>query len=178
MSLMFPKPVLRDKDDLRRTCRQCGKAFTKNSLSATLCRECADTKRAKRQKRRSTLRKASRRLRGRNNSLNDRDEQGKELLGYKHPRSFVRTDGSEVLYGIDWEKRVEEIAIRSGGICEVPLENGVGCGEEPVDPHHLKRRSKGRDDRASNLAFVSRSCHRLLDGRNPKFGEHDDQDGI
>lgn len=168
--LRFPKPVLRDKDDPRRTCRQCGKAFTKNSMSATLCRECADAKRAKRQKRRSTLRKASGRLRGRNNSLNDRDEEAKVLRGYKHPRSFVRSDGSETLYGIDWEKRVEEVALRAGGQCENTLENGRRCGNVPTDPHHLIRRHPHRDDRAENLLFICRvPCHKVLDGRNPKF---------
>src|ERR1700751_4012080 len=48
----------------------------------------------------------------------DRDEDLKRQRGYSDPSSFVRRDGSEVLKGADWKKRVAELRERSGGRCE------------------------------------------------------------
>lgn len=164
--LRFPKPVLRDTEDPRRFCRQCGKPFVKSRLSSTLCRDCAEARLAKRQKRRSALRRGSGRLRGRNNAVMERDEAEKILRGYKHPRSYVRTDGSERLFGADWDRRVEELELRSGGICEQIIERGERCGSIARDPHHTVKRSRYRDDRLSNLEALCTEHH---EARHPEF---------
>lgn len=164
--LLFPKPVLRDTEDPRRRCRHCGKPFVKSRLSSTLCRECAEARLAKRQKRRSMLRRSSGRLKGRNNCLRERDEAEKILRGYTDPRSYVRTDGSERLFGVDWEKRVEEVFIRCEGRCERVNDRGERCGSDARDPHHKVKRSRYRDDRAENLRGL---CGEHHSDEHPEF---------
>jgi len=95
--------------------------------------------------------------------------------GYTDPRSYVRNDGSEVLYGRDWTARKREIWERGNGKCEKLVEWGVEkqiyCRSEMHDPHHIKPRSKGRDDRASNLIGLCRLHHSLLDYRKPRWSK-------
>jgi len=96
-------------------------------------------------------------------------------------RSFMRSDGSEVLYGEDWDARVADLRRRSGGQCEQQLEVTTKwmegdlvktslarmerCRCEAADPHHIIRRSVRRDDRLSNLQALCRYHHDLLDER-------------
>jgi hypothetical protein len=79
-------------------------------------------------------------------------------------KSHVTKDGREVLYKIDWQRRVQELRQRCGGRCEymIPLAN-IRCSREAADPHHIKLRSRGRDDRLSNLLAVCRYHHGILD---------------
>lgn len=108
------------------------------------------------------------RTKGRGCRVSDRDEAAKARLGYTNPRSFVRLDGSEVLYGEDWKKRKQEIWERGAGRCErlicpggpsdAPMKR---CQTEMHDPHHIIKRSKRRDDRTVNLVGLCRMHHDL-----------------
>src|SRR5438445_8650144 len=89
---------------------------------------------------------------------------------YKDPKSYRTLDGREVLYRKDWEQRKLELWERCGGRCEYRLTwkqgrdtVGVRCQREANDPHHLRARSKGRDDRLNNLQALCRHHHRLLE---------------
>jgi 5-methylcytosine-specific restriction endonuclease McrA len=93
------------------------------------------------------------------------DVEEKERRGYTDAKTRVRFDGSEVLKGRDWKKRKAELAIRSGGRCEWMVAKEVRCRSQAIDPHHIVPRSKGRDDRISNLLFICRLHHILLDHR-------------
>lgn len=89
---------------------------------------------------------------------------------YSDPDSYVRDDGSEVLYGEDWRQRVEELRERSKGRCEQLIgvdEDGeeVYCSNDATDPHHIVPRSNYRDDRLPNLKHICRRCHIMLDPR-------------
>jgi hypothetical protein len=101
--------------------------------------------------------------------------------GYSDPKSFVRDDGSEVLYGKDWKMRVNvELFLRCGGRCEHeqpwkvwPLGGPAmeRCTNDAEDPHHRIPRSKGRDDRLENLQALCRYHHNLLDKRKVKWSK-------
>lgn len=99
------------------------------------------------------------------------------------PRSYVAPDGREVLYGEDWKARIEDLRLRSAGKCEWVVDAGMEqevimvytCGKEAQDPHHIKPRSKGRDDRMSNLQALCRYHHDLLDKRKPRWSKSDRQ---
>lgn len=93
----------------------------------------------------------------------------KKARGYREKKSLVRPDGSETLVKKDWAKRKQELAQRSGGQCERILSDGTRCRNEADDPHHLKARSKGRDDRLGNLIALCRGCHNLLDWKRIKL---------
>ena len=109
------------------------------------------------------------RLKGRNLRTSDRDEAEKERRGYVNPRSYVRKDGSERLYGEDWDKRKEELFRRSDGACEMrdvmKREHAEHCSGDAHHPHHIILRSLRRDDRLTNLAGLSWACHKLVDRR-------------
>jgi 5-methylcytosine-specific restriction endonuclease McrA len=97
------------------------------------------------------------------------DNEAKKRLGYKHPKSKVRFDGSEVLHGSDWKRRKEELWERCGGQCERIVEideetrQPIRCKEAAEDPHHIIPRSKGRRDNLSNLEALCRRHHSMLD---------------
>jgi len=105
------------------------------------------------------------------------DNEAKKRLGYTDPRSKVRPDGSEILYGKDWSRRKQELWDRAQGRCEqfVPVNFGQvtireeQCRSEAHDPHHLIKRSKKRDDRLANLRALCRLHHDLLDSRKVKW---------
>lgn len=119
------------------------------------------------------------RRKGRGCRMSNLDREAKIRLGYKDPGSFVRLDGSEVLFGEDWTRRKMELWERSGGRCEYeepwkvwpwgapPFEK---CMREADDPHHVKLRSKQRDDRLSNLMALCRFHHRKTDKRQVWLG--------
>jgi 5-methylcytosine-specific restriction endonuclease McrA len=98
------------------------------------------------------------------------DKQATEARRFEDESSFVFKDGRERLVGLDWKMRVDELRERSGGRCEAldTISAKVGelrCWQEAVDPHHIIPRSKGRDDRLSNLQALCRYHHDLLDNR-------------
>lgn len=95
-----------------------------------------------------------------------KNPQLKAERGYTDKKSFVRNDGSERLYGLDWIRRRRELYKRAQGQCEyVNMEIVSRCKMDAADPHHIKPRSKGRDDRLSNLQALCRYHHGLLDER-------------
>lgn len=106
-----------------------------------------------------------------------RDRQATIDKQFLDPRSYVTLDGREVLYGEDWKARVEDLRLRSGGYCEwqyVKLsikDQVVRCSSQAQDPHHVKPRSKGRDDRLENLQALCRYHHDLLDKRKPRWSK-------
>lgn len=93
---------------------------------------------------------------------------------YLDPASFMRAAGSEVLYGEDWKRRKVELRERCNGKCEY-YRDSTGlfeqCQVEAADPHHVIPRSKGRDDRLSNLQALCRFHHDLLDKRKPRWSK-------
>jgi len=101
------------------------------------------------------------------------DNEAKTRLGYKDPRTKVYPDGREVLFGADWKRRKLELWVRCAHRCEqwveshpdirVSLSCTVRCHNDAHDPHHIIPRSKGRDDRLSNLVALCRLHHELLD---------------
>jgi HNH endonuclease len=103
--------------------------------------------------------------------MRQRDEQLKVERGYTDPKSYVRPDGSETLYGEDWKRRVQELRERSGGRCERVTWWGewLRCQSEAADPDHIIKRSKRRDDRMSNLQALCAVHHRA------KHPEHQPQ---
>jgi len=98
-----------------------------------------------------------------------RDEVEKQKRGYRDKSSIVRPDGSEILVGKDWLKRKAELWARAGGRCERILSDGRRCRNEAHDPHHMTPRSKGRDDRMTNLIALCRGCHNLVDWKRIKL---------
>lgn len=106
------------------------------------------------------------------------DRQATEARNFVERKSYVAADGREVLYGLDWKRRVKELRERCGGRCEFVnghVEDGneevIGifrCVREAADPHHIKLRSRGRDDRLSNLLAVCRHHHQILDAQQRK----------
>ena len=92
-----------------------------------------------------------------------RDEVEKKLRGYREKDSIVRPDGSEILVGRDWKQRKRELAERCGGRCEHMISDIERCPAEATDPHHVKARSKGRDDRLTNLQGLCHPHHEMLD---------------
>lgn len=100
----------------------------------------------------------------------DRDEAAKIRRGYTNSRSYVRLDGSEVLYGEDWGKRKAELWARAEGRCERLVNTcldlgGEKCDLEGHDPDHVKSRWPRRDDRLANLELLCRIHHQLKDSR-------------
>lgn len=101
-----------------------------------------------------------------------RDKQATEVKHFIDPKSYVLKDGREVLAGLDWKQRVGELRERSGGRCEKlvssadPMTHAGGqsverCRSEAQDPDHIIKRSKGRDDRLTNLEALCRLHHEL-----------------
>ena len=89
-------------------------------------------------------------------------------------KSYVCKDGREVLHGVDWQRRVKQLRERCGGRCEYMIEHpedampSIRCAREAADPHHIKLRSRGRDDRLLNLMAVCRHHHQVLDSQQRK----------
>lgn len=97
------------------------------------------------------------------------DRETKRERGYVERYSLVRFDGSETLVGKDWKRRKVELAARSRGICEYINSEGQRCRTPGEDAHHVKPRSKGRDDRLENLAHLCRFHHDLVDWKKLKW---------
>ena len=105
-----------------------------------------------------------------------RDPDAKRRRGYTDRKTYVRVDGSEVLFRKDWKRRVAELAERSGGRCEEIMQvnhaDGGGferCHSAAVDPHHKVKRSKRRDDRIENLEHLCRYHHDRKDNRKVRW---------
>jgi hypothetical protein len=102
------------------------------------------------------------------------DKAATEARQFKHPKSRVMLDKREILFGLDYKRRVREVEELDGYRCQrviarLPLDlPGIEahaiktCGAPSNGrPHHLVKRSKLRDDRASNLSCRCDNCHRL-----------------
>ncbi len=105
--------------------------------------------------------------------ITSRDPDKKRRRGYTDPKSFVRVDGSEVLFGKDWTRRKAELAKRSRGICErwsiLHAPHDAFCRGQGGEPHHIKKRWPVRDDRLGNLADLSHACHSGEDRRKVRW---------
>jgi hypothetical protein len=97
-------------------------------------------------------------------------------------RLRILPDGREICSGYQWEKRKKELRERAGGMCEsylLPecqdstvdgrwqqgLEHKSHFIGDNGDPHHIVKRSKARDDRLCNLAWICRPLHIAIDNR-------------
>jgi hypothetical protein len=90
---------------------------------------------------------------------------------FKDPKSYVCSDGREILHGEDWHDRRFELLQRSHGQCEYiidGLHGPVRCQRDANDPHHVTLRSVLRDDRLSELLAVCRHHHVVLDREQRK----------
>jgi len=94
-----------------------------------------------------------------------KDRQATIAKQYLDERSYVCLDGKEVLYGEDWKTRKFDLWQRCNGRCEYYIR----CNAEAADPHHIIPRSKGRDDRLSNLQALCRYHHNLMDRRQVRW---------
>ena len=100
-----------------------------------------------------------------------RDKRATEAARFEDPRSFVWKDGREQLVGLDWKMRKEELRQRAWDLgldevrCEYRNSDGVRCRSEAADPHHVRPRRDGRDDRLTNLQALCRWHHELMDER-------------
>jgi len=116
-------------------------------------------------------------------SIGNKSPELKAERGYTNPKSFVRPDGSECLFGEDWIIRKGALLIRAQGQCEYewcpggPSDAPMNrCTEDSGDPCHdpMPRHPK-RDDRLSNLKFYCRRHHILTEPQREKrwlcFGE-------
>jgi hypothetical protein len=77
-------------------------------------------------------------------------------------RSYMRLDGSEVLYGEDWDARKADLLRRSEGRCEYG-EGFQRCTSEGAIPSHIEPRHPHRDDRMSNLKHYCMYHDRLTE---------------
>jgi hypothetical protein len=100
------------------------------------------------------------------------DEETKRKRGYVERGSIVRYDGCEILVGRDWRRRKEELAARSGGICEA-VHNGVRCRSLARDPHHKIERSEKRDDRLDNLLHLCGPDHDAVDWKKLHWSKNE-----
>jgi hypothetical protein len=94
-----------------------------------------------------------------------------------HPRSRIYCDGREKLVGEDYKPRVREVLARDGGKCQWPrtfVNRAPGksnyandaivevpCNQPADDVDHIVKRSKSRNDAASNLRSLCRAHHDL-----------------
>jgi hypothetical protein len=102
-----------------------------------------------------------------------RDRQATEARHFLDKKSYVAPDGREVLYGLDWKMRKQELLKRSLGRCErfsiLGKSHDAWCRAEGGEPHHIKKRWPLRDDRLENLANLSHWCHLAEDERKPRW---------
>ena len=86
------------------------------------------------------------------------DRQLTEQRQFVERKSYVAADGREVLYKLDWKRRVKQLQDRCGGRCEHIFKTAAGeemrCSRAAAHAHHVVKRSKGRDDRISNLVAL------------------------
>lgn len=96
------------------------------------------------------------------------DKQLTQQRQFVERKSYITKDGREVLYGLDWKRRVKQLEARCGGRCEYMIPDlaeggvpeGFRCAREAAHPHHRVKRSKGRDDRLENLVALCKKHHR------------------
>lgn len=95
------------------------------------------------------------------------DKQLTEQRQFVERKSYVCKDGREVLYGLDWQRRLQQLRNRCAGRCEYVFKTAEGdemrCARAAQDPHHIVLRSHSRDDRMTNLLAVCRHHHQMLD---------------
>ena len=85
-------------------------------------------------------------------------------------------EGREILFGADYKARANEVLERDRHRCQWPylIPMGLdGISRQTIcnavaneHPHHKIKRSKGRDDRASNLMAICDAHHLLA---HPEF---------
>jgi hypothetical protein len=86
------------------------------------------------------------------------DKQLKRVRNYLEPKSIVWSDGREKLTGFDWHRRKIQLWLRAKGKCEY----FVRCTAAGEHPHHIQKRSQGRDDRLENLLLLCGYHHRMM----------------
>ena len=92
------------------------------------------------------------------------------------PKSRIRIlpEGREICRGYQWEKRKRELRERANGMCEgwtVEASHASHYIGNFGDAHHKIPRSKGRDDRLSNLAYICRDLHMAIDPRKVQWSK-------
>jgi hypothetical protein len=113
------------------------------------------------------------------------DKAATEARKFSDPRSRVMLDGREILYKLDYKRRVREVEERDNYQCKWGKfsestwgKDGIGlsinythCGAPSNGhPHHKVKRSKLRDDRASNLMAICDEHHKIAHPEHqPRF---------
>lgn len=87
----------------------------------------------------------------------------RELGDYTDPRSYVRPDGAEFLFGEDLTRRRRE--------CWEKYKRRCACCAKYVtfdqfEMHHRKTRGRGGDDSLGNLQVLCADCHRGPNGKH------------
>ena len=91
-------------------------------------------------------------------------------------RSYIRPDGRAVLFGDDMTQLRRRVFDRSGGRCECFGEcmvHIVRCPAEinwfTMELSHKIPRSKGRDDRETNVIASCHACHVAYEDWSPRW---------
>lgn len=140
------------------SCRECRRPFKKvvglNGLAASRC--CPACRKAKRIRQRRLRKVAVNRI-------------GKPVdRVLKDSKSRVTRKGYERLYGADWTDRRKETFLKCGGLCHFCF---LVCNWPNGHAHHIKHRSKGRDDKLENLLWAHPECHRKEHNRVLKWSK-------
>ena len=102
-----------------------------------------------------------------------KDKEATRAAKFKDWRSYVALDGREVLYGGDWNWRVDELDDRCKGQCQ-GIVNNERCKRSAMHPHHIIKRSHKRDDRLTNLLALCQFCHIAQHPeKQPRWREYD-----
>lgn len=85
------------------------------------------------------------------------------------PQSKIMLDGRWILKGADMALMRQEVILRDEGHCVLCQAAVYGLSFDVAEIDHIIPRSKGRDDRFSNLQTLCRTCHTAKHNRILKF---------
>lgn len=101
-----------------------------------------------------------------------KDVQKTKDAKFGNPESYITPDDRQILKGIDWTRRKEELWERCGGQCEhtliAPFGGTVRCSAEANDAHHKTLRSRRRNDALDALLGLCRRHHEIVDAEQRK----------
>lgn len=97
------------------------------------------------------------------------------------PIRIFRNQKAAVKSGVCWTLMARNQAVpqirhqlflRSEGFCELC---GIRLTEQVGEMHEQKSRGLGGEISLTNSIFICHKCHRIEDGRDPRWSKHDSQ---